>query len=351
MTTQRLFTILLLAASARAQTRFDNGMTVFAPHAAANIHTESTLSNSKLSTKGVIALADGDVMHRLVLGPGGKVLFAYDILLIHVPNDSRVVKLLVKPHDPDQFMPQYVRFEPQDVLRISADLAALNGTYTVRPDGFIALPLLGDVRAAGLSPNELTGELRKLLLVRGSAPRVQVALQAERRVYPTIAAPREFPSVRIGEAVQLDILYNASTGEKIFDVIEPIDARPDKMSVAPEDELSFKQVQISVNGTVVKEPANTWMIGTAIKMSLPRLGTVYLVAKPFAKYPFEPVGRVDGAKLTFPVVNDVVEVVSQSNIFKTRETGPVWIFRDTSVKPAQSVTLEVGPAETLLPNR
>jgi hypothetical protein len=72
-------------------------MVVYGPNASAHIHTESTLSNSPLSTKGTIALGDGDVTHQLVLGPAGKVLFAFDIMLTPVSNDSQAVSVRVKP--------------------------------------------------------------------------------------------------------------------------------------------------------------------------------------------------------------------------------------------------------------
>ena len=42
---------------------------------------------------------------------------------------------------------------------------------------------------------------------------------------PTVAAVREFPVVRIGEALKLDILYNPTTKETIYDVLRPL-SRP-----------------------------------------------------------------------------------------------------------------------------
>jgi len=197
----------------------------------------------------------------------------------------------------------------------------------------------------------LTVELRKLMLVKHREPDVYVTVRSARRVYPTISAPREFPSVRFGEAVQLDILFNPSTGEKIFDVIQPIVVPAEKLHPNPAHEMSFERVRVSVNGTVVREPHNAWAIGTAAKITLPKLGTVYLVVNPSTQYPFEPVGRVDGTRLTFPVGNDIVEVMSRSNILKTQESGTVWIYRDASAKPSKFVDVEVAPVEDLLPKR
>ena len=344
---------LCLAATAAAQTRFDNGLTVFfGKDRAAHIHTESTKDKSLVSTKGVVAIDEGEVSHRMVLGPNGTVLFAYDISLAPVPNDSRAYTIRVKPADPDHFIPQYVTFAPEDQLRISVwQLPELSGTHTVRPDGNIVVPQIGEVHAAGNSPSGLAGELKKRLQGRIAEPRVIVTVLAARRNYPTIAAMREFPVVRIGEAVNLDILYNPNTGEKIFDVIQPVDRPAEKRRIAPEDEISLEQMRISINGTLVHEARNSWMIGGAVKLQLPRLGTLYLVVKPSTSYAFQPLGRVNGGTLTFPLGSDMVEIVSRSNVLKTAETGTVWVYRDPASKPSQSVNIEVGFAEDVLPKR
>jgi hypothetical protein len=92
------------------------------------------------------------------------------------------------------------------------------------------------------------------------------------------------------------------------------------------------------------------MIGTAMKISLPH-GTVYLVAKPSTQYAFEPIGRVDRGKLTFPLGNNMIEIVSKSNIFKTRETGIVWILRDSEAKTDGAISLAAGTPETVLPKK
>jgi hypothetical protein len=39
---------------------------------------------------------------------------------------------------------------------------------------------------------------------------------------PTVATVREFPVVRMGEALKLDILYNPTTKETIYDVLRPL---------------------------------------------------------------------------------------------------------------------------------
>jgi hypothetical protein len=354
MIRQLMMVTTCLAAAASAQTRFENGLTVtFSAGGSIRIHTESTLANSPLSSSGVVAIAEGDVSHRMVIDRQGKVMFAYDIGLSSVPNDRNAFTLRVKPADPNHFIAQYVTFAPGDQIRVEVHNAPeVGGVHTVRSDGNIAIDGIGDVKAGGLSPAKLTAELRTRLKDRISDPYVAVTVVAARRDYPTIAAERELLAVRIGQAVNLDILFNPTTGEKIFDVIQPIEPPSDtSRRIAPEDEISLEQIRISINGTLVKEFRNSWMIGGGVKIGLPGRATVYLAVKPSTSYPFQPVGRVDGGKLAFPLGNDMVEIVSRSNVLKRSETGIVWVYPDTASKPGQPVTAEVGMLGDLLPKR
>src|SRR5215210_4192140 len=67
---------------------------------------------------------------------------------------------------------------PEDVLEIivwrNADLSKV---VTVRPDGRISLPLLGDIDATGLTPSELTANIVNRLKQFKETPTVSVILQ------------------------------------------------------------------------------------------------------------------------------------------------------------------------------
>ncbi len=67
---------------------------------------------------------------------------------------------------------------PEDVLEIivwrNQDLSKV---VTVRPDGRISLPLLGDIEATGLTPSELTSNIVNLLKQFKETPTVSVILQ------------------------------------------------------------------------------------------------------------------------------------------------------------------------------
>ena len=77
-----------------------------------------------------------------------------------------------KPGNGD--VPGY-RIGSEDVLQISVfSNEALSRTVAVRPDGMISLPLLNDVKAAGLTPMELREALRKRLVEFVPAPEIAV---------------------------------------------------------------------------------------------------------------------------------------------------------------------------------
>jgi len=70
------------------------------------------------------------------------------------------------------------RIGEQDVLIITVwREAELSGTVMVRPDGKITLPLLNDVHAAGLTPDELKTSLTEKLSPFVNSPQVTVAVR------------------------------------------------------------------------------------------------------------------------------------------------------------------------------
>ena len=87
---------------------------------------------------------------------------------------------------------------PADVLRIAVwKEPDLNVEATVRTDGMISFPLLGDVRAGGVTPDALATTLAKRLERFVEAPKVTVSvLQANSArfyVLGQVAKPGEFP--------------------------------------------------------------------------------------------------------------------------------------------------------------
>jgi polysaccharide export outer membrane protein len=77
---------------------------------------------------------------------------------------------------------------PEDVVGINFwREKEMSGDVTVRPDGFISLPLLGEIRAAGLSPSALAKEIQAMAGRYLTEPNVTVAVRQvnSRKVYIT----------------------------------------------------------------------------------------------------------------------------------------------------------------------
>ena len=83
----------------------------------------------------------------------------------------------------------------------------MSAEVVVRPDGRISLPLLNDVDAAGLTPDELRARVTKLATAFVEAPNVQVIVQEinSRRVFITgmVAAPAPYPLLGPTTVLQL----------------------------------------------------------------------------------------------------------------------------------------------------
>jgi polysaccharide export outer membrane protein len=91
----------------------------------------------------------------------------------------------VDPVKPSSQDPNYV-IGAQDVLDISVwKEPELTRTIPVRPDGRISMPLLNDVRAAGLTPNQLAAQITTSLKKFVSDPQVTVIVTQinSQRVY------------------------------------------------------------------------------------------------------------------------------------------------------------------------
>jgi polysaccharide export outer membrane protein len=79
------------------------------------------------------------------------------------------------PDQPDTSIPDQYRIGPEDTLLVTVwKNDAITRTVPVRPDGMISLPLLQDVKAAGLTPVELREALAKKLAEYIPSPEVSV---------------------------------------------------------------------------------------------------------------------------------------------------------------------------------
>jgi polysaccharide biosynthesis/export protein len=97
---------------------------------------------------------------------------------------------------------------PADVLRINVwKNADLSQTVTVGPDGFISLPLLGDVHVAGMTANQLTEQLSERLEAYVVSPQVTVSVVEvrSRQVYVLgqVGKPGSYPLMTPVTVLQL----------------------------------------------------------------------------------------------------------------------------------------------------
>jgi polysaccharide export outer membrane protein len=86
----------------------------------------------------------------------------------------------------------------EDVIEVAVWRDAdLSRVIPVRPDGFISMPIIGDVQAAGRTPNELASELKEKLKPYVQDPKITVIVREvhSSRVFVTgeVANPGAYP--------------------------------------------------------------------------------------------------------------------------------------------------------------
>src|SRR6185436_16056152 len=94
--------------------------------------------------------------------------------------------------------PEPYKIGREDVLDISVWRdPELSRVMPVRPDGYVSLPIIGDVAAAGKTPTELAAEIKTKLTPYVQEPRVTVSVREvnSARVYVTgeVAHPGAYP--------------------------------------------------------------------------------------------------------------------------------------------------------------
>ena len=97
----------------------------------------------------------------------------------------------------------------QDILMIKVWREQdFTGPYTVRPDGKISVPLVGDVQASGLTPERLGEQLKQALSNFINSPDVSVSLQ-------TVGSKKFYITGEVNRAGE----YTLATPTKVFDAL------------------------------------------------------------------------------------------------------------------------------------
>jgi polysaccharide export outer membrane protein len=108
--------------------------------------------------------------------------------------------------------PEHYRIGPEDMLQISVwKNEAMSRVLPVRPDGMVSLPLLDDIKAAGLTPMELRDVIVKKLVEYIPAPEVSVIVSEVRSfkvsVMGEVARPARYELKSV--TTVLDVLAQA----------------------------------------------------------------------------------------------------------------------------------------------
>jgi polysaccharide export outer membrane protein len=150
--------------------------------------------------------------------------------------------------------PDY-RIGPEDVLSVvfwrDTDLSA---EVMVRPDGKISLPLLNDVQAAGLTPEELRGHLMRAASKFIEDPNASVVVKTvnSRKVFITgmISRPAAYPLVGSMNVLQLIALAGGLAeyaGKDKIQIVRVTDGKTDYFKFNYNDVMRQKNVQQNID--------------------------------------------------------------------------------------------------------
>ena len=155
---------------------------------------------------------------------------------------------------------------------------------------------------------------------------------------PTLAAAREFPQLKPGDEVQVDIFHNPGTGEKVYDVIRVASQRARKPAG---EQFSLLRPRVDVNGKIIRDTSNFWMIGGGLVISMPGRGDYYFGLSPCSDTPCRPAAWVDHNVLRFYAGSDLIEVTAKANVLQTSEYRTLWMYHDPESK-ARAVDFTCG---------
>lgn len=140
----------------------------------------------------------------------------------------------------------------EDVLDISVwKNEDLSRVVAVRPDGMISLPLLGDIRAAGLVPDDLRKEIVKKLKEYQKSAEVAVIVQAvnSRRIYivGNITNPGIYPIMSrttVLQAIAMAGGFNQfASKNKLVLIRESGDGKSKKIRIRFGDIVDYKKAE------------------------------------------------------------------------------------------------------------
>ena len=143
----------------------------------------------------------------------------------------------------------------------------------------------------------------------------------------TVSRDREFKAVKYGQEVQFEILANPKTGERVYDVLRPIEGpspNPGRLGIQA---VSIPRLVVDGHVTAVK---GSWPEKELPRLSIPGRGAFYLAWKSKPKYKLA--GYLEKNRLVFLMDGAYVEMIFAGNVPGAQEAGPVWIYHDPNFK-------------------
>lgn len=164
---------------------------------------------------------------------------------------------------------------PEDVIEVSVyGNDDLSRVVTVRPDGMISLPLVGEIKAAGLTPEQLRDRLAPIYARYIKNPQVAVIVREFRRVRVTVLGHVVRPGVyelRLGSTV-LDALAAAGGITEAAGLGEVRISRGTAPQVVIDLERLLLRGEVALNRTV--EPGDTVVVPEDLTSRVYVLGEV-----------------------------------------------------------------------------
>lgn len=139
----------------------------------------------------------------------------------------------------------------------------MTGDVTVRPDGMITLPLLKDIKAAGLTPAQLTEQIQKAAATLIEDPNVTVTVRQinSRNVFITgqVARPGPYPV-----SGQMTVLHLIAIAGGLTEFANDKDIRINRFEGGQTKSLKFNYREVAegkkLEQNVVLKPGDTVMV-------------------------------------------------------------------------------------------
>jgi hypothetical protein len=294
--------------------------------------TSSSGSNTPTQTSGSVITDSTNTIHRVIVDAAGNVVFAYDVEASRIPNTDEY-QIRIRPVPRELAGPSYW-LGPGD--RVMVNVSRIDSTtQVVRPDGTITVTMAGQMKVAGQTLEAAAAAITERLKPHLVDPKVSVSVVEARRV-PTVSAPRNFPPLRPGMAATLEMLRNPSTGEKIVDVLRPLNEPPPSSgsqtpAAAGGDGFVLGDLKIAVDGHDFAVATGATLTGASARIYLPGIGAYYLALD---RTPgFVQAGRASREKLWFEVDGKKVEIAGKGNVLRSGDSRAVWVKFDARYRP------------------